>query len=53
MWSTIIKGAQGANFMAYGSGSKPINTSMDAQLEFVPAEQDGAIQGGVNAGGFW
>ena len=35
--------------MAWGAGNTPASS---ADLEFVPAEQDGAIQSGVNAGGF-
>ena len=50
MWSTIKPDSSGAQTMAYGAGTKP-GSAMD--LEYVPAEQDGAIQGGMNAGGFW
>lgn len=55
MWSTIPGGAQGAagparETMAYGPGTKPGSAK---GLEYVPAEQDGAIQGGANQGGFW
>ena len=49
MWSTIPAGGEGAQTMAYGAG-QPAGSV--AGLEYVPAEQDGAIQGGTNAGGF-
>jgi alpha-L-fucosidase len=50
MWSTIKPGSSGAQTMAYGAGTKPGGAT---GLEYVPAEQDGAIQSGMNAGGFW
>eukprot|EP01052_Picozoa_sp_SAG31_P034243 SAG31_NODE_3974_length_3703_cov_1.670089_1_plen_294_part_00 len=50
MWSTIPPGANGVQQMAWGAGSKPDDGA--AGLEFVPAEQDGAIQQ-HNMGGFW
>ena len=49
MWSTIPAGGEGAQTMAYGAG-QPAGSAVG--LEYVPAEQDGAIQGGTNAGGF-
>eukprot|EP01048_Picozoa_sp_COSAG05_P014110 COSAG05_NODE_1568_length_4532_cov_6.020753_3_plen_853_part_00 len=49
MWSTIPRGANGVQQMAWGAGQKP---GTAADLEFVPAEQDGAIQN-HNEGGFW
>ena len=49
MWSTIPRGANGVQQMAWGAGQKP-GTAVG--LEFVPAEQDGAIQE-HNMGGFW
>eukprot|EP01052_Picozoa_sp_SAG31_P006338 SAG31_NODE_290_length_18324_cov_33.408889_7_plen_850_part_00 len=49
MWSTIPRGANGVQQMAWGAGTQP-GTAVG--LEFVPAEQDGAIQN-HNQGGFW